>query len=50
MALPIFLIPNTMIGKTRLPNLSIPSQFSFGPKRESTFDELNRFLERTQLE
>src|SRR6266700_20318 len=46
MMLPVFLIPNAMIGESRLPNLALPIQLALGPERETTLDKLNRPLNR----
>jgi hypothetical protein len=45
MPIPIFLISDSVIGKTRLPNLSVPLELTLGPEGESALEQLNRFLQ-----
>jgi hypothetical protein len=46
MPLPILFIPDAVIGKSRLPNLSMALQFSFSAKRKTALNELHRFFDR----
>ena len=46
MFVPILFIPDAMICKSRLPNLSVPFQLSLGAKRKTAFDQLDRFFDR----
>jgi len=41
----IFIAPNAMVGKSRNPNVSRPTQFSLRPKRKLALDELHCLFE-----
>ena len=45
MMFPICLIPDSMVRKTRLPNIQFPIKFSLRTERESALDELDCFLQ-----
>jgi hypothetical protein len=43
---PIFLVANSMIGKSLLPDLTLPIELALCSIRKTPFDQLHRLLDR----